>query len=66
MNQYEYAIYAVTDAVDVHRKSYIEFVKEKGTAAAATHPIGFKTPNRNNKERGTVENKKTKTKIGVV
>ncbi len=66
MNQYEYAIYAVTDAVDVLRKSYIEFVKEKESAAASTHPIGFNTPNRNNEERGTVENKKTKTKIGFV
>ena len=61
MNQYEYAIYTL-----IHRKSYIEFVKEKESASVSTHPIGFNTPNRNNEERGTVENKKTKTKIGFV
>lgn len=66
MNQYEYAIYTLTDAIDFHRKSYIEFVKEKESTAVSTHPIGFNTPNRNNEERGTVENKKTKTKIGFV
>ena len=48
MNQYEYAIYTLTDAIDFHRKSYIEFVKEKESAAASTHPIGFNTPNSNN------------------
>lgn len=65
INLYEFAIYAMTDAIEFHRKCYIDFVKEKETASSNT-PIGFKVQKNNNENNTFAENKSKRTKIGFV
>lgn len=64
-NLYEFAIYAMTDAIEFHRKCYTELLKEKEAASSNT-PIGFNVQRDNNENSTVAENKKTRTKIGFV
>ena len=64
-NLYEFAIYAMTDAIEFHRKCYTELIKEKETATSNT-PIGFNVQRDNNENSTVAENKKTRTRIGFV
>ena len=65
MNLYEFAIYAMTDAIEFHRKCYIELVKGKESVSFNTS-IGFNIHNINNDDNAVAENKKTRTRIGFV
>ena len=65
MNMYEFAIYAMTDAIEFHRKCYAELVKEK-ESTSSNNPIGFNAKRNNNEDSTVVENKKTRTRIGFI
>lgn len=65
MNMYEFAIYAMTDAIEFHRKCYAELMKEK-ESISSNNPIGFNARRNNNEDSTVVENKKTRTRIGFI
>lgn len=54
---YEFAIYAMTDGIEFHRKCYAENLKELNTRNP--NPIGFhKEQNKNKEESSSVDNQK--------
>ena len=59
---YEFAIYAMTDGIEFHRKSYAELINEKNTCSR--NPIGFHKDQNNNSEVITSADGQKRNKIG--
>lgn len=64
-NLYEFAIYAITDGIQYHRKCYVELIsKKKANESAAS--IGFHAENSSYNKVSSVQDNHKRTKIGFV
>lgn len=62
---YEFAIYAMTDAIEYHRKCYAEQLDKKKSQKAAA-PIGFQTGPNDTTETNVFKENHKRTKVGFV
>ena len=62
---YEFAIYAMSDGIEYHRKCYWELLNER-KSKQTTQPIGFHTEQKQNKDTAVAVDNQKRPRIGFV
>lgn len=63
VDMYEFAIYALTDGIEFHRKAYSEFLNQRNHKAS---PIGFRTDEKQQGNMSVTTDNHKRNKIGFV